>query len=99
MSIKGWSYSLADIFLYKIEGLTAPRKGQKEFNVATGKVKWFNRQKGYGFIIPDEGEKDLFVHHSNIDSEGFRSLEDGQSVEFEVQDGTKGPEAIKVRPL
>jgi len=84
---------------YFIEGSTNPLKGQKEFNVATGKVKWFNRQKGYGFIIPDDGEKDLFVHHSNIDGEGFRSLEDGQSVEFEVQDGSKGPEAIKVRPL
>ncbi len=67
--------------------------------MSTGKVKWFNTQKGYGFIIPDDGEKDLFVHHSNIERDGFRSLEDGQQVEYETSEGTKGPEAIKVRPL
>ncbi len=65
--------------------------------MASGKVKWFNDQKGYGFITPDEGGKDLFVHHTEIQSDGFRSLKEGQAVEFEsVQDG-KGPKAAKVR--
>lgn len=65
--------------------------------MATGIVKWFNDQKGYGFITPDEGGEDLFVHHSNIDVEGYRSLEEGQRVEFEPGQGRKGPEATKVR--
>lgn len=66
--------------------------------MATGTVKWFNDQKGYGFITPDEGDGDLFVHHSNIDMEGFKTLEDGQRVEYEEASGRKGPEANKVRP-
>jgi len=65
--------------------------------LATGTVKWFNNQKGYGFIVPDDGGKDLFVHHSNITMEGFRTLEEGQKVEFEVSEGRKGPEATQVR--
>ena len=65
--------------------------------VATGKVKWFNDQKGYGFIVPDDGGKDLFVHQSNIVAEGFRSLKEGQAVEYEAGQGKKGPEAVKVR--
>lgn len=67
--------------------------------MATGKVKWFNAQKGYGFIIPDDGGDDLFVHHSNIVSEGFRTLSDGQKVEYEPGQGRKGPEATNVRPV
>jgi CspA family cold shock protein len=54
-------------------------------------VKWFSDQKGYGFITPEGGGKDVFVHHSNIVSEGFRTLQDGQQVEFEVGEGRKGP--------
>ena len=66
--------------------------------MATGKVKWFNPTKGYGFITPDEGDKDLFVHHSEIQSGGqFASLADGQSVEFEVGEGKKGPCAVNVK--
>lgn len=65
----------------------------------TGHVKWFNEQKGYGFITPDDGGKDLFVHHSNIEAEGFRSLREDQAVEFEVNEGEKGPQAVKVRPI
>jgi len=65
--------------------------------VATGTVKWFNSEKGYGFITPDDGGDDLFVHYSNIDSEGFRTLEEGQKVEYEAGTGRKGPEATKVR--
>lgn len=62
-----------------------------------GKVKWFNDQKGYGFITPDDGGKDLFVHHSDIQCEGFRSLKEGQEVEFEVSDSEKGPKATNVK--
>ncbi len=66
--------------------------------VATGVVKWFNGEKGYGFITPDDGGRDLFVHHSNIEMTGYRSLEDGQRVQFEPAEGRKGPEATRVRP-
>jgi len=66
--------------------------------LARGTVKWFSEDKGYGFIVPDDGGKDLFVHHSNIEIEGFRSLQEGQKVEYEVGQGRKGPEATKVRP-
>lgn len=61
-----------------------------------GTVKWFNDSKGYGFITPDEGGKDLFVHHSSITAEGFRSLSEGQRVEFNVGQGPKGENATDV---
>jgi CspA family cold shock protein len=64
--------------------------------MATGTVKWFNDAKGYGFIAPDEGEKDLFVHFSNIAGEGFKTLTEGARVEYEAGEGTKGPEATNV---
>lgn len=67
--------------------------------MATGTVKWFNEQKGFGFIEPEGGGDDLFVHHSNIDAEGYRTLDDGQKVEYEAAEGKKGPEATKVRPI
>ena len=66
--------------------------------MATGTVKWFDGRKGFGFIIPDDGGNELFVHHSDIEMEGFKSLEDGQSVEFEVGEGKKGPCAQVVKP-
>jgi CspA family cold shock protein len=66
--------------------------------VTKGTVKWFSDQKGYGFITPeDEGGKDLFVHFSSIDGDGYKSLEDGQAVEYEAAEGKKGPEAQNVR--
>ena len=64
--------------------------------MANGTVKWFNDSKGYGFITPDEGSKDLFVHHSSIAGEGFKSLAEGARVAFEPREGTKGPEATNV---
>ncbi len=64
--------------------------------MATGTVKWFNDAKGYGFIAPDEGSKDLFVHHSSIVGDGFKSLAEGAKVEFEEREGSKGPEAHNV---
>ncbi|HEV8340533.1 MAG TPA: cold-shock protein [bacterium] len=65
--------------------------------MARGTVKWFNPEKGYGFITPDEGGKDLFVHHSAIQAEGFRSLNEGEKVEFDVTQGQKGPQAVNVK--
>lgn len=62
----------------------------------SGTVKWFNAEKGYGFITPEEGGKDLFVHHSDINVKGFATLEEGQNVEFEVGEGQKGPCAKNV---
>ena len=67
--------------------------------MARGSVKWFNEQKGYGFITPDDGGKDLFVHYSNIIGEGYRSLQDGQAVEYEPAEGRKGPEAQSVKAV
>jgi CspA family cold shock protein len=67
--------------------------------MATGTVKWFNDAKGYGFITPDDGAKDLFVHHSNIDAVGFKSLAEGAKVEFDARAGAKGPEAASVREI
>ena len=64
--------------------------------MATGTVKWFDDSKGYGFIAPEGGEKDLFVHHSNIAGEGFKTLAEGARVEYEQRDGAKGPEATNV---
>lgn len=66
--------------------------------MATGTVKWFSEQKGYGFIVPDEGGKDLFVHYSNISMDGFKTLQEGQKVQYEAAEGRKGPEATEVRP-
>lgn len=67
--------------------------------MAQGTVKWFDAGKGYGFIALDGGSEDVFVHYSSIDSTGFRSLEEGQKVEFEVTQGQKGQQAENVRPL
>ena len=64
----------------------------------TGKVKWFDDAKGYGFIIQESGDE-VFVHFSQIEGEGFRSLSEGQAVEFEVKDGPKGPQAFDIKPV
>ena len=73
---------------------------QRNTNImATGKVKWFNDQKGFGFITPDDGSKDLFVHHSSITGDGFKTLAENQAVEFDVQQSDKGPRAANVKKL
>lgn len=62
----------------------------------TGTVKWFNRDKGYGFIVRDDGEKDVFVHYSAIEGSGIRNLDEGDKVRFEVESSPKGPQAVRV---
>ena len=64
--------------------------------MAGGSVKWFNDEKGYGFITPEDGGKDLFVHHSEIQTDGYATLNDGQQVQYEIGQGQKGPCATKV---
>ena len=67
--------------------------------MAQGTVKWFNGEKGFGFITPDGGEPDVFVHFSAIQADGYRSLDEAQRVEFDVTPGQKGPQAANVRPI
>ena len=67
--------------------------------MAQGTVKWFNGEKGFGFITPDGGDSDVFVHFSAIQADGYRSLDEGQKVEFNITQGQKGPQAEQVRPV
>ena len=67
--------------------------------MASGTVKWFSADRGFGFISQDNGDVDVFAHHSAIDSTGFRSLEENQRVEFDITQGPKGPQAVNIRPL
>lgn len=67
--------------------------------MAQGTVKWFNDQKGFGFITNEDGGKDVFVHHSGIEASGFKSLQEGDRVSFEIEQGAKGPSAVKVKKL
>lgn len=67
--------------------------------MSTGKVKWFNVKRGFGFIVPDDGGDDMFVHRSDINMEGYATLDEGQKVEYEIGEGKKGPCAANVTPL
>jgi CspA family cold shock protein len=83
----------------RIRTRAGPTKSRRTLHMAQGTVKWFNNEKGYGFIAQDSGEPDVFVHYSAITSEGYRSLDENQRVEFEIVQGQKGPQAENVRPL
>jgi CspA family cold shock protein len=76
-----------------------PNTREGSTNMPTGTVKWFNDSKGFGFITPDDGGKDLFAHHSAIQMQGFKSLKEGQKVSFEVVQGQKGPAASNIKPV
>ena len=67
--------------------------------MATGTVKWFNTEKGFGFITPDDGSPDVFAHYSAIATSGYKTLDENQKVEFEIIQGAKGPQAEKIRPV
>ena len=67
--------------------------------MATGKVKWFNNSKGYGFIVADESGDDLFAHYSSIDTSGFKTLAEEDTVEFEIQEGSKGLQAVNIKVI
>ena len=71
----------------------------EEFYMAQGTVKWFNAEKGFGFIAPEDGSPDVFAHYSAIQSSGYRSLEENQKVEFDITQGPRGPQAENIRPL
>ncbi|GAA5191082.1 hypothetical protein GCM10023346_09710 [Arthrobacter gyeryongensis] len=72
---------------------------RRNMAVATGIVKWFNAEKGFGFIAPDDGSADVFAHYSAIASSGYRSLDENQRVQFDVVQGPKGPQAENIQPL
>jgi CspA family cold shock protein len=78
--------------------LNGLKTGQGDVKVGTGMVKWFNSSKGFGFINPDDGGEDLFVHHSDVKTTGYATLDEGQKVDFEVGQGKKGPCATNVVP-
>ncbi len=78
--------------------LNGQYSGLRSISMGSGTVKWFNASKGFGFISPDDGGDDLFVHHSEIKTEGYATLDEGQKVNFEIGEGKKGPCATAVTP-
>jgi cold shock protein len=75
------------------------KRSWRKLVMATGTVKWFNAEKGFGFIAPEDGSADVFAHYSAIASSGYRSLDENQKVEFDITQGPKGPQAENIRPL
>ena len=80
-------------------GVRSTRHPEDRLNMATGTVKWFSDDKGFGFITPDEGSRDLFVHHTGIVADGYRTLAEGARVSYEEESGDKGPKAVNVQKL
>jgi CspA family cold shock protein len=78
---------------------TGTAKVRRELLMATGVVKWFSAEKGFGFVTPDDGSADVFVHFSAIQGDGYKSIDEGQKVEFDVTAGQKGPQAANLRPV
>jgi cold shock protein len=91
--------SIPFLILARLRRRASGTPKMEELRMATGTVKWFNDSKGFGFITPDDGGKDLFAHHTEIQMDGFKSLKEGQKVEFEVTQGQKGPAAAKIRAI
>ena len=82
-----------------LRGSSTSKYGGISTAMPTGTVKWFSDEKGYGFITPDDSGKDLFVHHSAIQGDGYRSLSEGAKVSYEAQEGQKGPQAVNVQAI
>jgi cold shock CspA family protein len=82
-----------------VRGAGSPRIKKGSMNMATGTVKWFNDSKGFGFITPDDGGKDLFAHHTSIQMDGYKSLKEAQKVSFDVTQGAKGPAAANIKAI
>jgi cold shock protein len=91
-----WTSAQVDVFSGRSAQCSPQNKGN---DMAQGTVKWFNAEKGFGFIAQDGGGEDVFVHYSAIQSSGYRTLDEGQRVEFEITQGQKGPQAENVRPV
>jgi CspA family cold shock protein len=98
MVVWGFGGCAPDTHRPALPALEGEHAQAKERRMTTGTVKWFNSQKGYGFITPDGETKDVFVHHSAIEGGGYKELSEGQRVEFDAEVGAKGPQATRVRP-
>ena len=92
VGVSSWSNDVAST-------VGASRTLLEEFYMALGTVKWFNAEKGFGFIAPEDGSPDVFAHYSAIATSGYKSLDENQKVEFDITQGPKGPQAENIRPL
>jgi CspA family cold shock protein len=95
----GYAQQIVPALLVQVSGLRGSQHMSMEDQMPNGTVKWFNPDKGFGFITPDDGSKDLFVHQSAINGEGFRSLNEGDKVSYESEESDKGPRAANVEKV